>query len=45
MRVVPVVEDDDFDQFVEEEDVIYVNDEFQMAIDKDGYFCDHREYE
>ena len=26
MRVVPVVEDDDFDQFVEEEDVIYVND-------------------
>ena len=28
MRVVLVGEDDDFDQFVEEEEVIYVNDGF-----------------
>ena len=36
MRVVPVVEDDEFDQFVEEEEVIYVNDGLQMSRDKDG---------
>ena len=45
MRVVPVVEDDDFDQFVEEEEVIYVNDGFKMSRDKYGYFYDHMEYE
>ena len=45
MRVVPVVEDDDFDQFVEEQEVIYVNDGLKMSRDKDGYFCDHMEYE
>ena len=28
MRIVLVVEDGDFDQFVEEEEVIYVNDGF-----------------
>ena len=38
MRVVPVVEDVDFDQFVEEKEVIYVNDGFKMSRDKDGYF-------
>ena len=36
MRVVPVVEDDEFDQFVEEEEVIYVNDGLKMSRDKDG---------
>ena len=36
MSVVPVVEDDDFDQFVEEEDVIYVNYGLKMSRDKDG---------
>ena len=36
MRVVLVVEDDDFDQFVEEEDVIYLNDGLQMSKYKDG---------
>ena len=45
MRVVPVVEDDDFDKFVEEEEVIYVNDSLQMSREKDGYFCDHMKYE
>ena len=30
MRVVPVVEDVDFDQFVEEEEVIYFNDGLQI---------------
>ena len=45
MRVVPVVEDDEFDQFVEEEEVIYVNDGLQMSRDKDGYFYDHMEHE
>ena len=40
----PVVEDDYFDQFVEEEEVIYVNDGLQMSRDKDGYFYDHMEY-
>ena len=45
MRVVPVVEDDNFDQFVEEEEVIYVNDGFQISRDKDGYFYDHIDYE
>ena len=34
MRVVPVVEDDDFDQFVEEEEVIYVNAGLKMSRDK-----------
>ena len=33
MRVVPVVEDDEFDQFVEEAEVIYVNDGLQMSRD------------
>ena len=28
--VVPVVEDDEFDQFFEEEEVIYVNDGLQI---------------
>ena len=41
MRVVAVVEDDEFDQFVEEEEVIYVNYGLKMSRDKDGYFCDH----
>ena len=36
MRIVPIVEDGDFDQFVEEEEVIYVNDGFQMSRDRDG---------
>ena len=43
MRVVPIVEDDD--QFVEEEEVIYVNDGFQMSRYTDGYFYEHMEYE
>ena len=30
MRTVPVVEDGDFDQFVEEEEVIYVNYGLEM---------------
>ena len=34
-----------FDQFVEEEDVIYVNDGLKMSRDKDGYFCENEEYE
>ena len=33
MRIVPVVEDRDFDEFVEEEEVIYVNDGIQMSRD------------
>ena len=41
MRVVPVVEDDYFDQFVEGEKLIYVNDGLQMSRDKDGYFYYH----
>ena len=45
MRVVPIVEDDDFAQFVEEEEVIYVNDVLKISRDKDGYFYDHMEYE
>ena len=45
MRIVPVVEDDDFDQFVEEEEVIYVNYGFKMSRDKYGYSYDHMEYE
>ena len=45
MRIVPVVEDGDFDQFVEEEEVIYVNDGLQISRYKDGYFCDYMEYE
>ena len=45
MRVVPVVEDDEFDQFVEEEDVIYANDGLQISKDKDGYSYDHIEYD
>ena len=45
MRIVPIVEDDDFDQFVEKEEVIYVNYRFQISRDKDGYFYDHMEYE
>ena len=45
MRVVPIVEDDDFDQFVEEEEVIYVNDGLQISRYKDGYFFDYMEYE
>ena len=44
MRVVLVVEDDDFDQFVEEEEVIYVNDGLQMSRDQDGYFYENEEY-
>ena len=40
-----VVEDDEFDQFVEEEEVIYVNDGFKMSRDKDGYFYENLEYE
>ena len=45
MRVVLVVKDDDFDEFVEEEEVIYVNDGFKISRDKDGYFYGHMEYE
>ena len=45
MRVVPIVEDDDFDQFVEEEEVIYANDGLKMSRYKDGYFYEHMEYE
>ena len=45
MRVVLVVEDDDFDQFVEEEEVIYINDGLKMSRDKYGYFYDHMYYE
>ena len=44
MRVVPVVEDDEFDEFVEEEEVIYVNDGFKIFRDKDVYFYDHMDY-
>ena len=36
MRVVSVVEDDDFDQVFEEEEVIYVNDGLKISRDKDG---------
>ena len=36
MRIVPVVEDGDFGKFVEEEEVIYVNDGFQMSRDQYG---------
>ena len=36
MRIVPVVEDGDFGQFVEQEEVIYVNDGFQMSRDQYG---------
>ena len=45
MRIVPLVEDDEFDQFVEEEEVIYVNDGFKISRVRDGYFYDHMEYE
>ena len=45
MRVVPIDEDGKFDQFVEEEEVIYVNYGFKMSRDKDGYFCDNMDYE
>ena len=45
MRIVPVIEDDDFDQFIEEEEVIYVNDGLQISRDKDGYFCETEQYE
>ena len=45
MRVVPVVEDDEFDQFVQEEEVIYVNDGLQMSGDHDVYFRENEEYE
>ena len=38
MRLLPIIEED-FDQLVEEEDVIYVNDGLQMSRDQDGYFC------
>ena len=41
MRVVPVVEDNDFDRFVEEEEVIYVNDGLKISRYKDGYFYYH----
>ena len=41
MRIVPVVEDGDFDKFVEEEEVIYVNGVLRISRDKDGYFCDY----
>ena len=36
MRVVPIVEDGNFDQFVEEEELIYVNYGFKISRDKDG---------
>ena len=45
MRIVPVVEDGEFDQFFEEEEVIYINDGFQMLRDQDGYFFENEEYE
>ena len=45
MRIVPVVEDGDFSQFVEEEEVIYVNDGFKMSRDQYGYFFENEEYE
>ena len=44
MRVVPIVEDDEFDHFVEEEEVMYVNDRFKISRDQDGYFCENDEY-
>ena len=37
--------EEDFDQFVEEECVIYVNDGLKMLRDQDGYFCENQEYE
>ena len=33
MRIVLVVEDHDFDEIVEQEEVIYVNDGIQISID------------
>ena len=44
MRLLPMIEED-FDQFVEEEDVSYVNDGLKMLRDQDGYFCENQGYE
>ena len=45
MRIVLIGEDDDFDQFVKEEEVIYVNYRFKISRDLDGYFCENEDYE